>query len=82
MPTHVYLGAQEVDRQFDKERRRLHDAAGPGELGGAYGPLPFGGDSQLHDDMQLHISRTRLDDRLGLQKALERLKERVAAMRQ
>src|SRR5207253_256610 len=51
MPTHVFLGSDEVDRQFDKERSRLLEAAGPGELGGAYGPLSLGGKSQLGDDM-------------------------------
>lgn len=73
MPTHVYLSAPEVDRQFDKERQRLLDAAGPGGLGGANGPFPVGGDGQLNRDMQLRISRTRLDDRLALQRGLDRM---------
>lgn len=77
IPTHVYLSAAEVDRQYDKERQRLRDAAGPGELGGAYTPFPVGGDSQLDQDMQLSISRTRLDDRLGLQRALDRMNRQV-----
>src|SRR5438876_511736 len=40
MPTHVYLSATEIDRQFDKERQRLQEAAGPGQLGGGYAPFP------------------------------------------
>jgi len=79
MPTHVYLSSEEVDRQFDKERLRLLEAAGPGELGGAYGPFSVGGNSQLGHDMQLRISRTRLDDRLALQRALDRLNRQVDA---
>lgn len=79
MPTHVYLSAQEVDRQFDKERMRLLDATGPGGLGGANGPFPVGGDGQLNRDMQLRISQTRLDDRLALHRALDRLNRQVDA---
>ncbi len=79
MPTHVYLSTNEIDRQYDKERQRLRDAAGAGELGGAFAPFPVGGDRQLDQDMQLSISRTRLDDRLGLQHALDRLNRQVDA---
>jgi len=79
MPTHVYLSSQEVDAQFDKERLRLLAAAGAGTLGGAYAPFPVGGDSQLSRDMQLRISRTRLDDRLALLRALDRLNRQVDA---
>jgi uncharacterized protein (DUF1501 family) len=46
-------------------------------LGGAYAPFPVGGDSQLNHDMQLRISRTRLDDRLALHRALDRLNRQV-----
>ena len=73
IPWHIYSGANEVDRQFDKERLRLLSAAGPGELGGAYGPFAIGGDSQLNDDMQLNLPRGRLDDRRTLQQELDRL---------
>jgi uncharacterized protein (DUF1501 family) len=79
MPTHVYLSSQEVDRQFDKERQRLLDATGPGGLGGANGPFPVGGDDQIGRDMQLCISQTRLDDRLALNRALDRLNRQVDA---
>jgi uncharacterized protein (DUF1501 family) len=85
MPTHIYLSSQEVDRQFEKERQRLLDAAGPGELGGANGPFPVGGDSQLNRDLQLRIAPNRLGDRLALHRALDRLNRQVdarGAMRQ
>lgn len=72
IPWQIYSGAAEVDRQFDKERLRLLAAAGPGELGGGYGPFAIGGDAQLQDDMQLNVPRARLDDRRSLQLALDR----------
>src|SRR5262249_22900521 len=78
MPTHVYLGAQEVDRQFDKERQRLLDASGPGGLGGAFGPFPVGGD-QVNRDMELRITQTGWDDRRALPGALDRLNRQVDA---
>jgi uncharacterized protein (DUF1501 family) len=79
IPPHVYLSSHEVDRQFDKERLRLLEAAGAGELGGANRPFPVGGDGQLSSDLNLRISRTRLDDRLALHAALDRLNRRVDA---
>jgi uncharacterized protein (DUF1501 family) len=85
LPTHVYLSAREVDRQFEKERQRLLEATGPGELGGANAPFPVGGDGQLNRDMQLGIARARLDDRMALHRALDRLNRQVdarGAMRQ
>ena len=79
MPTHVYLCAQEVDRQFNKERLRLLDAAGPGGLGGAYAPFQVGGDQQLNHDMTLRLSRARLQDRLALQRSLDRFRRQLDA---
>lgn len=79
MPTHVFLGAQEVDRQFDKERLRLLDACGAGQLGGAYAPFALGGAGQVKQDMVLSIPAARLSDRLTLQRALDRLNRRVDA---
>ena len=77
MPTHVYLSARERDRQFNKERLRLLDAAGPGDMGGAFAPFQVGGNSQVDADMQLLVSPARLDDRLSLNKALDQLNRRL-----
>jgi len=77
MPTHVYLGAEEVDRQFNKERLRLLEAGGSGELGGGYGPFQVDVSGQLLRRMELRISRARLDDRLSLNRALDRLNRQV-----
>ena len=79
MPTHVYLTATEVDRQFNKERLRLLVAGGPGDLGGSFGPLEVGGDGQLNRNMRLRISQQRLDDRLSLHASLDRLNRRIDA---
>jgi len=80
IPWHIYSGASEIDRQFDKERLRLLSACGPGELGGAYGPFAIGGESQLNDDMQLQLPRDRLDDRRALQLELDRLRSQADAL--
>lgn len=77
MPTHVYVSGNEVDRQFDKERLRLLDAAGAGTLGGAHAPFQVGGDGQSKRNLRLLIDRTRLDDRLALRTALDRLNREV-----
>ena len=77
MPTHVYVSADEVDRQFNKERLRLLDAGGAGELGGGYSPFQVDASGQLNRRIQLRIPRARLDDRLSLNKALDRLNRRL-----
>ena len=63
MPTHIYLNETEIDPQFDKERQRLLEAAGPGQLSGAYAPFPLGFNSPVSRDLQLCVSRRCLEDR-------------------
>ena len=77
IPTQVYLSSQEVDKQFNKERLRLLDAAGPGQMGGPYGPFEAGTGSGSAERMRLKIAQPRLDDRLGLRRALDRLNRQV-----
>ena len=77
MPTHVYLTSKETDRQFNKERLRLLEALGPGQLGGVYAPFEIGGDDQFQKAVTLRISQRRLDDRLALQRSLDRLNRRT-----
>ena len=72
MPANVYLGSSEVDTQFDKERIRLLEAAGPGQLGGASAPFPLGG-GQVNRDLKLHIPASRLEDRRALSKEFDRI---------
>ncbi len=79
IPTHLYLGSSEVDTQFDKERQRLLAAAGPGTLGGSHAPFAIGGDRSLEHDLQLQISRIRLDDRRSLLAAIDGLNRQIDA---
>src|SRR5207253_92265 len=69
MPTHMYLNETEVDPQFDKERQRLLEAAGPGQLGGAYAPFPLGFTSPVSRELQLCVPRHRLEDRRAMRNA-------------
>jgi hypothetical protein len=71
LPTHVYLSAKEADTQFDKERLRLLEACGAGQLGGAYGPFPLGGNGQVNSDLMLRLSPSRLEDRRALRQAFD-----------
>lgn len=79
MPTHVFLEASEIDRQFERERLRLVGAAGAGELGGGYSPFQAGGQDEVRKDMRLKVSQTRLRDRLQLHQTLDRMNRAVDA---
>ncbi len=79
LPTHIYLGHQEPDPQFNKERLRLLEAAGPGQLGATYAPFEPGGDSQVNRNMRLKLAGARLRDRRALRRALDRLHRQVDA---
>jgi hypothetical protein len=79
MPTHAYLSETEADPQFDKERLRLLEAGGPGQLGGAYAPFPLGGDGQCSRDLQLSIPPGRLEDRRALHSAFDGLSRGIDA---
>ncbi len=77
IPTHVYLGQKETDPQFDKERLRLLEANGPGNLGAAYAPFEPLGNGPVHRNMNLNVPRSRLDDRRVLRRALDQLHRRL-----
>lgn len=77
MPTHIYLSETEVDPQFDKERQRLQEAAGPGQLGGAYAPFPLGFNSPVSRDLNLRVSRARLEDRRAMRSAFDQIAREV-----
>lgn len=77
MPTHIYLSETETDPQFDKERLRLLEAAGPGQLGGAYTPFPLGFDSAVVRDLQLRITPQRLQNRRELRQAFDQIRREV-----
>jgi uncharacterized protein (DUF1501 family) len=77
MPTHIYLNETEVDPQFDKERQRLLEAAGPGQLGGAYAPFPLGFSSPMRRDLQLCVSQRRLEDRRTMRNAFDQVSRQI-----
>ena len=79
MPTQVYLAHDEQDPQYNKERLRLLEAAGPGELGASYSPFEPSGDSQVNRNLTLNIPKARLDDRRSLRKALDTISRQVDA---
>jgi hypothetical protein len=79
MPTHIYLNETEVDPQFDKERQRLLEAAGPGQLGGAYAPFPLGLNSPVSRNIHLRIARRHLEDRRVLRNAFDQIARQVDA---
>jgi uncharacterized protein (DUF1501 family) len=79
LPTHIYLSETEIDPQFDKERQRLLEAAGPGQLGGAYAPFPLGFNSPVSRDLELCVSRHRLEDRRALRQAFDQALRQIDA---
>jgi uncharacterized protein (DUF1501 family) len=50
-----------------------------GTLGAGYGPFIPGGDSTVQQDMQLRLSRDRLDDRRSLLGSLDRIRRSIDA---
>ena len=79
IPTHIDLGENETDPQFDKERLRLLEAAGPGQFGVAFKPFQTTGDGPLNQDLKLNIPRRRLDERRSLRRALDQHRRRLDA---
>ena len=73
IPTHVYLSANEVARQINKERLRLLTADGPGDLGSAYAPFDPRGDGPANENMKLSLPGARITDRRSLRRSLDRL---------
>jgi hypothetical protein len=65
-PTNIYLSAREIDPQFHKEKERLREASGPGQLGGRYAPFQPGGDSTANQDLQLNVPLEQLKSRRTL----------------
>ena len=74
IPTNVALFPKAVDPSAQPANMRFGKFGATGSLGNAYAPFVPGGDGDLQQDMQLRISRDRLDDRRGLLEQLDRMK--------
>ena len=81
LPTYGLLTAEEVDRQYLKERKRVQIGSAPGSLGPGYGPFDPAGGSPMLRNMKLEISRRRLSDRGSLLTALDQLKRQLDGSR-
>lgn len=77
MPTNAVLFPRSVDpeRQPGNMNFGKFDATGP--LGSAYTPFVPGSGGSLQEDMQLTLTRDRLDDRRGLLAQLDRIQREV-----
>ncbi len=74
VPTQVYVAADEIDRQFNKERLRLREGAGAALLGAAHAPFEPGGDGPANQNLRLRVPAARTGDRRALRHALDRLR--------
>ncbi|MEO1998192.1 MAG: DUF1501 domain-containing protein, partial [Planctomycetaceae bacterium] len=77
IPSQVYLSHREPDPQFDKERLRLREAAGPGALGAAFQAFDPLGEGTAQRNLTLNVSRSRLSARRELREAFDRLRRQL-----
>jgi hypothetical protein len=77
VPSNIYLNETEIDPQFDKERQRLLEAAGPGQLGGAYAPFSLGFNSPVGRDLQLCVSSNCFEERRALRNTFDQFARAV-----
>ena len=77
MPSYALLNSEEVDPQYQNERRRVEAGSHGGSLGASYAPFAPGSDSPAVDAMQLKMDSARLNSRRALLSDLDRLKRQV-----
>eukprot|EP00913_Durusdinium_trenchii_P008937 g8403.t1 len=77
LPTYALLNSPEVDGQYRSERGRVEKGSHPGSLGASYAPFNPSGKGAAVENMKLNIDRARLDDRRGLMRALDELKQQT-----
>ena len=79
MPSNTMLYPRAVDESRAKQTFNFgkFDATGP--LGSAYAPFVPSGGGSLKKDMELRLSRARLDDRRGLLNGLDGIKRQIDA---
>jgi hypothetical protein len=77
MPTNAALFPQAVDPKTQPENNKFGKFASTGKLGDAYKPFVPGAGGDLQKNMELVLSRTRLDDRRELLTRLDRIRRTV-----
>ncbi|MEX0715007.1 MAG: DUF1501 domain-containing protein [Planctomycetaceae bacterium] len=77
MPTFALLDSDEVDPQYNNEKRRVQVASAPGPLGAACAPFVPGGEGPAMRNLSLNFPRGRVDDRRDLLDRLDHLKRQV-----
>jgi hypothetical protein len=79
LPTNVALFPRAVDPTTMERISNFGRFESTGTLGAGYGPFIPGGDSTVQQDMQLRLSRDRLDDRRSLLGSLDRIRRSIDA---
>jgi hypothetical protein len=79
MPTNAVIFPQAVEPKSQPGNNSFGKFTSTGELGAAYAPFVPGAGGNLQSDMQLSLSRGRLDDRRHLLSALDRVRRTVDA---
>ncbi len=79
IPKNVALFPRAVDPSTQVGNSNFGKFESTGGLGQAYAPFVPGGGGDLQEDMQMHLSRTRLDDRRSLLAGLDRIQRNVDA---
>lgn len=74
MPTNIMLYPSAVESDAGPPIKSFGDFESSGDLGHAFAPFVLGAGQGLQDDMRLHLSRDRLEDRRSLIRELDRLK--------
>ncbi len=77
MPNFSTLIEKEVDPQYQEDEARMRRGNEPGQLGPAFAPFSPSGGGQINDDMKLNLSLERLEDRMALREAMDKLDRQV-----
>ena len=77
MPTNAALFPRAVDSETQKENLQFGKFAATGALGTAYAPFSPGGEGNFQKDLELRLSRDRVEDRRNLLAGLDRLQRNL-----
>jgi hypothetical protein len=79
MPTNAALFPRAVDPSTQKENNNFGKFASTGTLGTAFAPFSPGGEGNFQKDLELQLSRDRVEDRRNLLAGLDRLQRGLDA---